>query len=111
VPHANVDIALLGDCDKIIEHLCYEAGWILPSQQSTPRQARRKWKSEELAPATFPQQQGNSHVWTFEGADKSKAKAYGQKHDPLLKVQPKTGKPNVSRDDPSLRETKRRRLS
>lgn len=59
IEHANADVVLLGDCDKIVEHLCKELEWFLPSKFEEPNQPRKR-KSEEFL--SQPRRLGNRYV-------------------------------------------------
>ncbi|KAI0294328.1 DHS-like NAD/FAD-binding domain-containing protein [Multifurca ochricompacta] len=76
VAHINPDIILLGDADRIIEHLCTELGWTLPPAKAgqylsgqIPTLVKRQ--SQELA-GPAPKRVEDSHVWLFEGAEGGK---------------------------------------
>ncbi|KAJ7066609.1 SIR2-domain-containing protein [Mycena amicta] len=76
VRHINPDIILLGNADDIIMHLCLKLGWDLPpptaeSPLAPPflRDNTRKRSAADLHAHEEPRQIGNSHIWTFEGAE------------------------------------------
>ncbi|KAI0272734.1 DHS-like NAD/FAD-binding domain-containing protein [Gloeopeniophorella convolvens] len=76
VKHINPDIILLGDADRIIEHLCEKLDWTLPPAKAgqhlnvEPSSSKKRRSQEPVGPA--PKQVSDSHVWLFEGADGGK---------------------------------------
>ncbi|KAL1742129.1 DHS-like NAD/FAD-binding domain-containing protein [Schizophyllum fasciatum] len=78
VRHINPDIVLLGDADRIVEHLCSVLGWSLPEPATRESgsatltlpdaPSMKKRPSSEMLD-TPPTRVGNSHVWLFEGAE------------------------------------------
>jgi hypothetical protein len=61
VEHANPDIVLLGDCDRIIEQLCHDLEWMLPSKIDERSQSRRRRRSEEPYMGDSPKRLGNRY--------------------------------------------------
>ncbi|KAL1710842.1 DHS-like NAD/FAD-binding domain-containing protein [Schizophyllum commune] len=78
VRHINPDIVLLGDADRIVEHLCSVLGWSLPEPATResgsatltlPEAPSMKKRPSSDMLETPPTRVGNSHVWLFEGAE------------------------------------------
>ncbi|PVG04683.1 SIR2-domain-containing protein [Serendipita vermifera] len=80
VEHANPDIVLLGECDRIIQQLCHDLEWVLPSKIDERSQSRRRRRSEEPYMGDSPKRLGNSHIWMYEGA--KIPMQYARKYDP-----------------------------
>ncbi|TRM65384.1 DHS-like NAD/FAD-binding domain-containing protein, partial [Schizophyllum amplum] len=77
VRHISPDIVLLGDADRVVEHLCSALGWSLPepvtrtsgsTALSAPQPNLKKRPSSEMQELP-PTRVGQSHVWLFEGAE------------------------------------------
>ncbi|KIK93698.1 hypothetical protein PAXRUDRAFT_499911 [Paxillus rubicundulus Ve08.2h10] len=78
IRHINPDIALLGNADDIVQHLCEHLRWNLPPSSgmnnlnaSTPQGTNRKRTAGEMT-RTEPVRVGRSHVWLFDGAEGGK---------------------------------------
>ncbi|KAF7308789.1 Deacetylase sirtuin-type domain-containing protein [Mycena kentingensis (nom. inval.)] len=69
VRHINPDIILLGNADHIVTSLCVRLGWELPAAPAFLRDNVRKRSAADLHAEEEPRRVGNSHVWTFEGAE------------------------------------------
>ncbi|KAF7308536.1 Deacetylase sirtuin-type domain-containing protein [Mycena chlorophos] len=69
IRHINPDIILLGNADDIIMHLCLKLDWDIPPPKDQPPNFPRKRSTAELHAHEEPRRVGDSHIWTFEGAE------------------------------------------
>ncbi|KAG8812690.1 NAD-dependent histone deacetylase sir2 [Serendipita sp. 399] len=69
IEHINPDVVLLGECDKIIEHLCHELEWYLPSRVEERGQPRRKRRPEEVQTGEYPRRLGSRLVRPLSSLD------------------------------------------
>ncbi|KAF8834887.1 SIR2-domain-containing protein [Paxillus ammoniavirescens] len=79
IRHINPDIALLGNADGIVQHLCEHLQWNLPPpsgvnslNEPTPRGTNRKRTAGGMTTKGESVRVGESHVWLFDGAEGGK---------------------------------------